>query len=146
VKAGDLYKDGGLPIKDKILGLFKSDKNAAFVMEFFKETTDEEKKIDIQMSGYMSQYDVAKLCNWDLAIKGHQDMLKALLPSLESSDDWDMSKPYEAMMKKQGELRYWFEKEGISSTQNIETHTDREVGKLNKSGTLSKTFKPLYGL
>ena len=136
IKAGELYKNNSKAgVKDKILQLFQSDKNAGFVMEFYKESADEEKETTGELNGWMSQYDIAKICNWNLAIKGHQILLDQLLPGLASNAEWDETKPYEAMMKKAGELRYWFTRDMIAKNEHIKTQTDRELGKLNKTGT-----------
>ena len=137
VKAGDLYKSSEVPIKDKILGLFKTDKSAGFIMEFFKESVDETRKTDTEMFGWMSQYEIADICKWNLSIEAHKELLESLLPTLKSSEDWDDTKPYDAMMKRNGELKYYFEKELVSKKEDIESAADREIGKLNKSGNQS---------
>jgi hypothetical protein len=106
-------------------------------MEFYKESANETKETTGELVGWMSQYDIAKACNWDLAIRGHQVLLENLLKGLESNTDWDESNPYEASMKQAGELRYYFSKEMIATNKRIKTTADREIGKLNKTGKCS---------
>lgn len=106
-------------------------------MEFYKESCDETKETSGEVVGWMSQYDIAKACHWNLNIKGHQVLLENMLKGLESNTDWDETKPYEANMKAAGELRYYFSKDSIGTKERIKSTAHREIGKLNKTGKCS---------
>ncbi len=78
------------------------------MIEYFSEHSNATRKTEGEHKGWMSQCDIAALCHWDLSIKEHRALLEELLPALaSSSEEWDEQKPYEAMMKRRGELKYF---------------------------------------
>lgn len=137
VQANELYSKGSASVKDKILGLYKQDKNAAFVNEFFKESADEDRTTEGTKGGWISRFDVADLCKFDIKNKEHSELLDQLLETLESDTNWDEDIAFEKFMKAKGEKRYKFDKQMVNKRQKISSSTDREIGKLNKTGKLS---------
>ena len=135
VQANELYSKGDASVKDKILGLYKQDKNAAFVNEFFKENADEDRTTEGTKGGWISRFDVADLCKFDIKNKEHSELLDQLLETLESDTNWDEDIAFEKFMKAKGEKRYKFDKQMVNKREKISSSTDREIGKLNKTGT-----------
>ena len=124
-------------MKDRILTLFRNDKSANFITEFFKEESNEARSVSGENSDWMSRFDIAKLCNWNMAIPAEKKLLDEMLQTLESNDEWDESKPFEVFMKAKGELRYFFAKKMISRNEQIDSKVGREIGKLNKTGKIA---------
>lgn len=132
LRAHEAYKHAdSQQLKDELLDLYSKDKTCKWIETWshkVKETTVEKNS---SKKGWMSRNDVSILLWQKPAAEkpcNDTELLKKILAKCKTDEDWDTSKPYEAVMKELGELRYWFEKTDWSTDESAraEELTKRE--------------------